>query len=45
MGLGVGAVLAAAEEGLAGAVTERVTLIPKGKGAGAEVGVKEDCLL
>lgn len=34
---------AAAEGGRAGAVTDRLTLIPNGRGAGAEVGVSEDC--
>ena len=33
---------AVTDVGLTGAVTDRLTLIPKGSGAGADVGVSED---
>lgn len=34
---------AAADGGLIGAVTERLILIPNGRGAGADIGANEDC--
>lgn len=44
VGLDVGEGLPEAEGDLAGAVTERLTWIPSGRGAGVVIGVREDCL-
>jgi len=44
VGLDVGEGWPAAEGDLAGAVTERLTLMPNGRGAGAVVGARDDCL-